>query len=62
MPVGIPRSEGEDGVEDLDWKSDSHVIGIRRYGRPVNASNRQNPGLDLGSDSRKGPDVMMISE
>jgi len=61
MPMGIPHRESE-SVEDFDWESDSHVIGIRRYGRPVSASNRQNTDLDVGSDSRKGPDVMMISE
>ena len=61
MPMGIPHTESE-LVEDLDWNGDSHVIGIWRYGRPVNASNRQNTDLATGSDSRKGPGVMMISE
>jgi hypothetical protein len=28
MSVGIPNREGEDGVEDLDWKSNGDVVGI----------------------------------
>ena len=50
MPMEIPHTESK-LVEDLDWNSDSHVIGIWRYGRPVNASNCQNTDLAMGSDS-----------